>query len=58
MTHAPVPDNWYHGAIAGIKSNMRKRLLPCAEEILPIDQEEAARYEAAATSAVPPNFRY
>lgn len=44
--HEPVCLNWYHGAVRGIRTGDGKRLSRLAIEIVPIDQEQAARREA------------
>ena len=53
VSHDPMWDNWYHGAITGIttkrhKENLRKNAI----ELIPIDQEEAAKLEAESIQRV------
>lgn len=56
VEHKPVPTNWYHGGALGTKSkSVREKLRLAAEEIVPIDQIEAARWFASidASAALP-----
>ena len=49
--HEPVLNNWYHGAVRGIRSSHSKKLSRLAAELIAIDQSEAARREAEQTMA-------
>lgn len=53
VEHQPVATNWYHGGIVSIKDTHKKKLERIAREIIPIDQEKAARLQAALASQVP-----
>lgn len=44
VAHDPVSENWYHGAISGIKKATKDKLRKSAVEIVPIDQEQVARH--------------
>jgi hypothetical protein len=42
--HDPVSENWYHGAISGIKKSTKEKLRKSAAEIVPLDQDLVARH--------------
>ncbi|MBV8140882.1 MAG: hypothetical protein JOZ60_02425 [Verrucomicrobia bacterium] len=44
VSHDPVSENWYHGAISGIKKSTKEKLRRNAVEIVPIDQDQVARH--------------
>ena len=51
VQHVPVRSNWYHGNILGITGGIKKRLSKQALEIVPIDQDAAARRDALRSQA-------